>query len=109
MIIEKVDSNAGVMNLHQSKAFYWVDHSFLEAVLSKADFRLHFRSWIRFLYASRGIMVEVDSSRLSIVAHVVRPWTGNVPAQVEGEPGPILPNVTWFHGGCQVHCIRWQR
>ena len=62
-IIEKVDGNAALINLDQSKAFDRVDHAFLEAVLSAAGFGLHFRSWIRLLYASPGIMVEVNGVR----------------------------------------------
>ena len=45
-IIEKVNGNAALINLDQSKAF---DHGFLEAVLSAAGFGLHFCSWIQFL------------------------------------------------------------
>ena len=62
-IIEKVDGNAALINLDQSKAFDRVDHAFLEAVLSAAGFGLHFRSWIRLLYASPGVMVEVNGVR----------------------------------------------
>ena len=56
-IIEKVDGNATLINLDQSKAFDRVGQSFLEAVLSADGFGLHFRSWIRLLYASPGVMV----------------------------------------------------
>ena len=35
-IVEKVDGNAALINLDQSKAFDRVDHAFLEAVLSAA-------------------------------------------------------------------------
>ena len=62
-IVEKVDRNAALINLDQSKAFDRVDHGFLEAVLSSAGFGLHFRSWIRLLYASPGIMVAVNGVR----------------------------------------------
>ena len=48
-IIEKVNSNVALINLGQSKPFDRVDHSFLEAVLSAAGFRVHFHS---LLYAS---------------------------------------------------------
>ena len=41
-IVEKVDGNATLINLDQSKAFDRIDHSFLEAVLSAAGFGLHF-------------------------------------------------------------------
>ena len=63
MIIEKVDGNAALINLDQSKAFDKVDYGFLEAILSAASFRLHFRRWIRLLYASSGVMVEVNGVR----------------------------------------------
>ena len=58
-IVEKVNGNAALINLDQSKAFDSVDHSFLEAVLSAAGFGLHFHSWIR-LYVSSGVVVEVN-------------------------------------------------
>ena len=51
-IIEKVDRKAMLINLDQSKAFDRVDHSFVEAILSVASFRLHFHSWICLIYAS---------------------------------------------------------
>ena len=63
-IIEKVDRNAALINLDQSKAFDRVDNGFLEAVLSAASFGLHFRTWICLLYASPGVMVEVNGVRL---------------------------------------------
>ena len=62
-IVEKVNGNAALINLDRSKAFDRVDHAFLEAVLSAAGFGLHFRSWIRLLYASPGVMVEVNGVR----------------------------------------------
>ena len=62
-IVEKVDGNAAQINLDQSKAFDRVDHCFLEAVLSAVGFGRHFRSWIRLLYASLGVMVEVNGVR----------------------------------------------
>ena len=43
-IIGKVDGNAALINLCQSKAFDRVDHGLLGAVLSAASFELHFRS-----------------------------------------------------------------
>ena len=49
-----------LINLDQSKAFDRVDYGFLEAVLFAAGFRLHFRTWICLLYASPGVMVEVN-------------------------------------------------
>jgi len=61
-IVEKVDK-AALINLDQSKAFDRVDHGFLEAVLSAAGFGVTFRSWIRLLYASPGVMVEVNGVR----------------------------------------------
>ncbi|CAE1276092.1 unnamed protein product [Acanthosepion pharaonis] len=63
LIIEKVDSDAALINLDQSKAFDRVDHRFLEAVLSAAGFGPHFRTWIRLLYASPGALVEVNGVR----------------------------------------------
>ena len=62
-IVEKVNGNAALINLDQSKAFDRVDHAFLEAVLSAAGFGLHFCTWICLLYASPGIMVEVNGVR----------------------------------------------
>ena len=62
-IVEKVDGNAALINLDQSKAFERVDHSFLDAVLSAAGFGLHFLTWIRLLYASPGVTVEVNGVR----------------------------------------------
>ena len=62
-IVEKVDGNAALINLDQSKAFDRVDHAFLEAVLSLAGFGLHFCPWIRLLYASPGVMEEVNGVR----------------------------------------------
>ena len=43
-IVEKVDGNAALINLNQSKAFNKVSHGFLEADLSATGFGLHFRS-----------------------------------------------------------------
>ena len=62
-IIEKVDGNAALINLDQSKAVDWVDHAFLEAVSSVAGFGLHFRTWLHLLYVSPGVMVEVNGVR----------------------------------------------
>ena len=39
-IVEKVDGNASLINLDQSKAFDRVDHTFLEAVLYYSRFRV---------------------------------------------------------------------
>ena len=61
--IIEVDGNAALINLDQSKAFDRVDHAFLEAVLSAAGFGVDFRTWIRLLYASPGVMVEVNGVR----------------------------------------------
>ena len=63
LVRTKVDRNAALINLDQSKAFDRVDHAFLEAVLSAAGFGLHFRAWIRLLYAPPGVMVEVNGVR----------------------------------------------
>ena len=62
-IVEKVDGNAALINFDQSKAFDRVDHVFLESVLSSAGFGFHFRTWMRLLYASPGVMVEVNGVR----------------------------------------------
>ena len=62
-IVEKVDGNAALINLDQSKVFDRVDHGFLESVLSAAGFGQHFRTWIGLLYASPGVMVEVNGVR----------------------------------------------
>ena len=107
-IVEKVDGNAALINLDQSKAFDRVDHAFLEAVLSSAGFGVDFRTWIRLLYASPGVMVEVkwgkvgalhsdsiDSSGLPVIAHVVHPGVRTFSTQDKGEPGPTRPHVTW--------------
>ena len=52
-IVEKVDG----------KTFDRVDDAFLEAVWSAAGFGLNFRTWIRLLYASPRVMVEVNGVR----------------------------------------------
>ena len=96
-IIEKVSGNAALINLDQSKAFDRVDHGFLKAVLSVTRFKLHSRSWIRFLYAHPHpvVVVEgskyealhfvsIDSSRLPVLTHTLHPCAGTVPAQIEG-------------------------
>ena len=62
-IVEKGDGKATLINLNHSKASNRVDYSFLEAVLSAAGFGPHFRSWIRLLYASPEVMVEVNKVR----------------------------------------------
>ena len=63
MIVDKVDRNAALIILDQSKAFDWVVHGFLEIVLFAAGFGLYFRTWMRLLYASTGVMVEVNGVR----------------------------------------------
>ena len=65
-IIEKVDSNAALINLNQSKAFDRVNNGFLESDLSAAGFGLHFRSWIYLLFASSGVMDKVIGERSRI-------------------------------------------
>ena len=101
MIVEKVDGNAELINLDQSKAFDRVDHGFLEAVLSAAGFGLHFRTWIRLLYASHGVMVEVNGVRLepfTLTCSIRQGWPHScvtaVLAQARGEVGPTQPHVT---------------
>ena len=114
-IIEKVDSNVTLINLDQSKAFYRVNYSFLEAVLSVIGFSVTFaagftfsmhplESWWKWGKIKALHFDSVDSSRLSSVTHAVHPYTGTIPAQVEGKPGPILPQVNWHCQGGQVHC-----
>lgn len=58
LVIEKVDSEAALINLDQSKLFKRVADRFLEAVLVSVCFGLYFRSWIRLLYASPVAVVE---------------------------------------------------
>ena len=60
MIVVKVNGNAALINLDQSKVFDRVDHGFLEAALSAAGFGEHFRTWTRHLYTSPVVMVEVN-------------------------------------------------
>ena len=60
MNVVKVNGNAALINLDQSKVFDRVDHGFLEAALFAAGFGEHFRTWIRLLYTSPGVMVEVN-------------------------------------------------
>ena len=119
-IVEKVDGNAALINLDQSKAFDRVDHTFLEAVLSAAGFRVDFCTWIRLLYASPRVMVEVNGVRLEpfTLTWSIRQGCPLSPmlyilafrafsAQAKGEPSPTRPLVTWCQWGSQVHCIRW--
>ena len=55
-IIGKVDGNAVLISLDQSKVIDRMDHGFLEVVLFAAVFGFYFCSWIR-LYASLGVVV----------------------------------------------------
>ena len=59
-IVEKVDKNIVSIILNQFKAFDWVDHGLLEAVLSAAVFGRHFHSWLWLIYASPRVMEEVN-------------------------------------------------
>ena len=59
-IIEKVDGNALLINLDQSKVFDRDEHGFLEAILFAVGFGENFYSWIRLLYAFLEFMVEVN-------------------------------------------------
>ena len=59
-IIEKVDSNAALIDLNQSKAFDRVNHGFLESVLSAAS------CGFRLLFASSGVMDKVIGERSNI-------------------------------------------
>ena len=61
--IIKIGCNAALINLDLFKVFDSVDHGFLLAVLSADEFRLNFRSWIRLLYASPGVIVAVNEVR----------------------------------------------
>ena len=76
---------------------------------STASFELHFRIWIRLLYASpcshggsERDQVEtlhfdsLDSSGLSPVADAVRSYARTFLAQVKGELGPTRPHITWY-------------
>ena len=102
-IVEKVDGNAALINLYQSKAFDRVYHGFQEAILSAAGFGLHFRTWIRLLYASPRVMVEVNGVR-SEPFTLTRSTRQGCPlspmlyilALAKGEPGPTQPHVTWL-------------
>ena len=86
-IAEKVAGKAALINLDQSKTFDRVDYRFLEAVLPAAGFGFHFRRWIRFLYASPGVMVEVNGVRS-------RPFT-LTPSIRQGFPlSPVLYVLT---------------
>ena len=62
-MIEKVDTEAALINLDQSKAFDRVDHRYLGAVLSAAGFGPQFCSWVHLLYANPAVMVEVNGKR----------------------------------------------
>lgn len=97
-IIEKIDREATLLNLDQSKGFDRVDHRFLEAVLSAAVYKLYFRSSIRLLYASSSVMVEVNGVRSKhfILTRSIRQsrfhspllYVLAFPVHVEGESGP---------------------
>ena len=54
------EDKAALINLDQSKAFDKVNHYFLVTVLSRAEFEPNFRRWIRLLYNSSVVMLEVD-------------------------------------------------
>ena len=116
--IEKVDGRAALINLEQSKAFDRGWSWFSGGCSVGGRFRASLSQLIRFLCvpqshdASERGKIEalhfdsVDSSRLSIVAHAVRPFAGTFPAHVEGEAGPNRLHVTWLNRDSQVHGIR---
>lgn len=51
-IIEKVNREAALIKLDQFKTFDKVDHHFLEADVSAADFKVYFHFWIHLMYAN---------------------------------------------------------
>ena len=69
MIVEKVDENAALINLDQSKAFDRVDHSFLESVLSAAGFGLHFHTWIKANPVLRSLTLPGSSEVAKYTAY----------------------------------------
>lgn len=59
-VIEKINGEAVLINLDQSKALDRVDHCFLKPVLSVTRFKPYFCSKIHFLDVSPGSMVKVN-------------------------------------------------
>ena len=102
-IVEKVDGNAALINLDQSKAFDRVDHAFLEAVLSSACFGVDTsplcvpRSHGGGEWGKVGVLHSdsIDSSRLLVIAHAIHPCARAFSAQAKGEAGPTRPHITW--------------
>ena len=100
MIKEKVNGNATLINLNQSKAFDRVDHVCL-AVLSGAWFGLYFHCWIHLvcipLSHSGGErsrikilhFVLINSSKLSTLTYAVNSYI----EAFEGEPSLTLPDA----------------
>ena len=120
-IIEKVDEKATQINLDQSKAFDWVYHSFLKVVLSAAGFRPHFCKWIHLLYASPGVMVEVNRVRSKpfTLTRSIHQGCPLLPilyvlalepflSKLKSELGPTWPHITWLHWDSQVHSLHWR-
>lgn len=58
--MEKVDEEDVLIRLDQSKDFDRLNYRLSETVLSAAEFKSYFCSWVRLLYPSPGYMVEVN-------------------------------------------------
>ena len=98
-----------LINLDQSKTFDRVNHTFLEAVLSAAGFGLHFRTWIRLLYASPGVMEEMNGLRsepFTLTQSIpqgclLSPCVRALSAQAKGEPSPTRPHLPGYLTGAR--------
>ena len=104
MIIEKVDSNAALFSLDQSRAFDSVDHDFLEDVLLAVGFGLNFRSTFSMHRSHDGgergkieslYFVSINLSVFFALTQVLRPYVGTFPSQVKGKPGLTQYCTTW--------------
>ena len=62
----KDDKYAALINLDQSKDFDRVDHRFIEGVLETAGFKPEFRKWIKILYQSPTLVVQVNGKRSGV-------------------------------------------
>lgn len=64
-IIEKAGTKAGVggalINLDQPKAFDWVEHRYLAAVLKTTGFRPVSRGWIAAMHSYTGLVVKISA------------------------------------------------
>ena len=122
MIKEKVDGNAALINLDQSKAFDRGWPCFSGGCLVFGWLRV----WVSHLDTSPLCVPRshgggewgkvgalhsdsIDSSGLPVIAHVVHPGVRAFSTQDKGKPSPTRPHVTWRQWGCQVHSIRWRR